>query len=332
LFGIAAARDGRFVFAVTPTTVEVLAVGPGLALAERFSYPLAGATRNHGAGGAVLTPDGRYLLVAIGSGIDVMNVDGLEGNGIVSAGTLTVPGLSGYGRGIQVAVTPDGQYAFVALQFRNQVAMFNLGQAASSGFSQSGYVGVLDVGAQPVGVTISPDGRWLYTASWGNVPGHGTVSVVSIARAASDPQTAIVSQATDMCNPARIALSPGGGTLWVTTRLSNYLLGFSAAKLRTQPDRALVAKIEVGQNPVGVAVVNGGSRIVVVDANDGGTGSPTLAVIDAASAGAGMHALLGYIPSGQGARELAASPSGKYLYVSDLGTAQVQVIDLGTLP
>jgi serine/threonine-protein kinase len=332
LFGIAAAPDGKFVFAVQPKSVVVLALGPGLRLAYQASYPLAGTTQTHGAGGAALTRDGKYLLVAVGSGIDVMSVAGLEGTGSAAVGTLTVPGLSGYGRGIQVAVTPNDQYAFVALQFANQVAVFNLGQAVSSGFSQSGYVGSLNVGAQPVGVTVSRDGRWLYTANWGSSPGQGAVSVIRIATAASDPKNAIVSQATGLCNPSRIALSPSGAYVWVSDRLSNHLLAFSAARLRATPGRALVATVEVGQNPVGVAVVNGGSRIVVLDANDTRIGLPTLAVINVASALAGKPALLGYITGGQGARELAMSPNRRYLYIADVGTAQVQVVDLATLP
>jgi DNA-binding beta-propeller fold protein YncE len=332
LFGVAVSADGRFVFAVRPSRVAVLAVRPGLRLAYLGSYLLPGTTGKHGAGGAVLTPDGNYLLVATGSGIDVMSVTGLEGGGYPSAGTLTAPGLNGYERGIQVAVTPDGAYAFVALQDRNRVAMFNLRAAFSSGFTQSGYIGMLDVGAEPVGLAVSQDGRWLYTASWGTSSPQGIVSVVSIAAAARNPATAVVSQETGLCNPTRIALSPGGGTVWVTSRLSNYLLGFSAAALRSRPSHALVARVEVGLNPTGVAVVNGGSRIVVVDADDQRAGVPTLAVINAAFALRRKSALLGLLPGAQGARELAVSPDGLYLYVADIGTGSVQVVDLTTLP
>jgi len=327
-FGIAAARDGRFVFTVTQTSVTVMAVGTGLALTQNGSFPLTGTTASQGAAGMAL--DGRYLLVAIGSGIDVLSVAGLEGSGTASLGTLTVPGVTGYGKGVQVAVTPNGHYAFVSLQLSNEVAMFSLWQAASSNFRQSGYVGVLKVGPQPVGLSVSADGRWLYIANHGTGSGRGALSVINIAKAVSHSKAAVVARVNGLCSPARIAVS--AGTIWVTTRLSNYLLGFSAARLLGQPGRALVSKIEVGQNPVGVAVVNRGSRIVVADANDLNVGSPNLAVINVARALAAKPALLGYIRSRQGAREFAVSRSGTYLYVSDLTTAQVQTIDLGTLP
>jgi len=328
-FGIAAAKDGSSVFTVTRTSVTVMAVGTGLVLTQQgSSYPLAGTTASQGAAGMAL--DGRYLLVAIGSGIDVLSVAGLEGRGTASLGTLTVPGVTGYGKGIQVAVTPDGHYAFVALQASNEVAMFNLWQAASSKFRQPGYVGVLNVGAQPVGLSVSADGSWLYASNTGTASSGGALSMINIAKAVSHRKAAVVARVTGLCSPARIAIS--AGTIWVTTRLSNYLLGFSAARLRAQPGRALVAKIEVGQNPVGVAVVDKGSRIVVADTNDLNAGSPNLAVIDVARALARKPALLGYMTSRQGAREFAVSPSGRDLYVSDLTTAQVQTVDLGTLP
>jgi len=329
-FGIVAARDGRFVFTVNPTSVTVLRVATGLGLQQEFSYPLAGTMASQGAAGAALTRNGRYLLVAIGGGIDVLSVAGLEGDEAAFLRTLTVRGGTGNGRGIQVAVTPDGHYAFVALQLSNEVAMFNLWQAASSKFRLSGYDGTLDVGANPVGLSVSADGRWLYTVNHGTGNGRGALSVINIAKAVNHRKAAVVARVTGLCSPARIALS--AGTIWVTTRLSNYLLGFSVAQLRTQPGRALVAKVEVGQNPVGVAVVNKGSRIVVADANDLNAGSANLAVIDVASALARKPALLGYLPSRQGARELAVSPSGTDLYVADLTTAQVETVDLGSLP
>jgi DNA-binding beta-propeller fold protein YncE len=140
----------------------------------------------------------------------------------------------------------------------------------------------------------------------------------------------VVARVPGLCWPARIALS--AGTIWVTTQMSNYLLGFSAAQLLAQPDRALIAKIEVGQNPVGVAVVNNGSRIVVADANDLKAGSANLAVIDVARALARKPALLGYIRSRKGAREFAVSRSGTDLYISDLNPAEVETVDLGSLP
>ena len=128
-------------------------------------------------------------------------------------------------------------------------------------------------------------------------------------------------------------VSPDGKMVWVTAQASNDLLGFSAAKLRTDPEHALTAQIRVGQTPTGVILVDGGTKIVVADTNlNGLPGSDNLAVVDVAAAIARKPALIGYIPSGRSPLELRAVGFGQYLYVSDSRAAQIQVLDLTTLP
>ena len=112
--------------------------------------------------------------------------------------------------------------------------------------------------------------------------------------------------------PSRVAVSGDGKTVWLTARGSNALLGFSASLLRTDPDHALIADVPVGQTPIGVTLVNGGSRAVVADTDLNKT-QPTgnLAVVNVAAAMAGKPALLGYIPSGVFPREFGIVPGGK---------------------
>ena len=135
------------------------------------------------------------------------------------------------------------------------------------------------------------------------------------------------------CNCSPSVFSSDGKIAWVSTRGSNYILGFSTAKLQTQPGKALVAKVLVGQAPIGEALVKGGSRLIVAD-NDGKPAPQTtheLAVIDPAAALAGKTALVGHIATGAGPHEFAVSPDGTFLYVTDLFSSQIQVVDLRTL-
>lgn len=53
----------------------------------------------------------------------------------------------------------------------------------------------------------------------------------------------------------------------MTARASDALLCFSAAALRTDPGRALVAIVRVGEAPVGLMLVRNGSLVVVADSN-----------------------------------------------------------------
>ena len=97
------------------------------------------------------------------------------------------------------------------------------------------------------------------------------------------------------------------------------MLGFSAARLRSDPARALIARVWVGEAPVGLALVDHGGRIVVADSNrflaPGGTSS--LAVVNVAAALAGKPAPAGLLPAGQFPREMAAEPGGRTLLVTN---------------
>ena len=95
-----------------------------------------------------------------------------------------------------------------------------------------------------------------------------------------------------------------------------------------------MAKTRVGQTPIGLVLVKNGTRMVVADTDAKGIGAANdnLAVLNAAKAAAGKPAVLGFIPSGLMPREFATSPDGKFLYVSDNGSNQIQVVSLSKLP
>jgi DNA-binding beta-propeller fold protein YncE len=252
-----------------------------------------------------------------------------------------VPGQSKDHRSITVAVTPDDKFVFASLQFADQVGVFDLAQFLSTGDPSSAYIGSLNVGTQPVGLTVSPDGKTLYATDFvENNPVPGKLTVIDVAKATTKGQQngAIIATAHAGCQPARVAVTSDGKTVWVTSRRSNYVLGYSASTLLTKPKKALIAKVKVGQWPIGIQLVNSGSRLVISD-NNGNDSSPTstskahnLAVVDPGAALNGKPALIGYIPSGVTPRDMAVSPDGKYLYVVNRDSAQVQVVKLRTLP
>ena len=127
-------------------------------------------------------------------------------------------------------------------------------------------------------------------------------------------------------------MTADGKTVWITTRQSNEVLGYSAALLRTSPGKALQARVKVGQTPIGIALVRDGSRLVVTDNDGKHTGAPTLAVVNPSAALAGKPAFLGYINSGLSPRELTLSADGQFVYVADRDSAQVQAVNLSKIP
>jgi DNA-binding beta-propeller fold protein YncE len=307
-----------------------------------------------GPSGEALTPDGHYLLAADeGGGAAVISVSRAEQGGAGAlVGTL---GSLAAGGAIEAAASPDGRFAFVSLEDTASIAVFNLSRALARGFGPSDLVGTIPVGIAPVGLAVSPDGRWLYATSEvaGPVPlaarsGHlapkevpqpvqgaqGTLTVISLRRAETDPAHAVVSTVDAGCSPVRVITSADGGVVWVTARESDSLLGFSAGRLRTDPARALVARVEVGEAPVGLALVDGGTRIVVADSNrfSANGAAASLAVVGVAAALAGRPALLGYIETFGFPREMAAEPGGRVLLVTDFSSQWLQAVDVARLP
>jgi hypothetical protein len=120
----------------------------------------------------------------------------------------------------------------------------------------------------------------------------------------------------------------------VTVGGGNALVAYSAAKLLSDPRHALIARVAVGQLPLGLMIVKNGSRIIVADSNRDQVagGASNLAVVDVGKALAGKPALLGVIASGGVPRQFAAEPGGKTLLVANTGSGQVQVVKLAHLP
>jgi DNA-binding beta-propeller fold protein YncE len=333
-FGVAAAGSGfAFVTMGTGTTltggsVAVFADGAAgrPALVRRLAVnPLPE--------GEALTPDGRYLLVAAGSGIAVVSVRRAElGRPGAVLGALTSPGSGA----IEVAVTPDGSLAFASLEGSSDIAVFDLRQALASHFVRSGYLGTIPAGLAPVGLALSPDGSWLYATSEQAAAGSevGILQVISVRAARSRPADATVAVARAGCNPVRVITSADGRTVWVTARASDELLGFSAARLRSSPAGALAAAVRVGELPVGLALVDGGRRIVVADSDrfDVPGAGASLAVVNVRAALSGRAALAGYLHSGSFPRELALEPGGGPLLVTNYGSRQLQAVRVTGLP
>jgi DNA-binding beta-propeller fold protein YncE len=344
-FGVAVTADGRWslVSLSSTGTVGVYPTGgpaaPSLARQVFTGEQLLGEA---------LTPGGRYLLAADnGGGAAVVSVSRAEQGG---AGALlgTLAGPHGTGA-IEVAVSPDGRFAFVSLEGSASIAVFDLRQALTRGFGASDFVGTIPVGLAPVGLAVSPDGRWLYATSEvalgarpspgtraSGVPlgGEGTLTVISLRRAETDPAASVVSTVDAGCSPVRVITSADGTVVWVTARGSDRLLGFSAARLRSDPTHALIASAEVGEAPVGLALVDGGARIVVADSNrfsaSGATSS--LAVVDVPAVLEGKPALLGYLRAGGFPREMALEPDGRTLLVTDFGSQQLEAVGVAGLP
>jgi hypothetical protein len=169
--------------------------------------------------GATVTTDRRYLLIASGAGaivVDVARAEAGEHDSVLGM----LDAHQGYGGAIEVPTSRDGRYAFVSLEGAGQIAVYRLAAAISDHFGKPEYVGAIPTGMAPVGLAVSPDGRWLYSTSELGKPAQGrplcgrrvagqdgSLSLISIATAERDPAHAVVASVSAGCSPVRVAVS-----------------------------------------------------------------------------------------------------------------------------
>jgi DNA-binding beta-propeller fold protein YncE len=334
-FGVATTSDGRWSF--VDELGGFVAVFSDTSFPPRLvrTIPVPGAT----AVGNSLTRNGRLLLVADGGdGATVLSVARAEaGDAHAVLGTLAAPAAGHLAGAIEVTSSPDGRYAFVSVEDSAVVTVYNLHSALADGFRGSSYIGSIPLGVAPVGMAVSPDGRWMYATSEAasqSRPGQGTVSVIDLPKAERDPAHSVVSVVPAHCSPVRVVLSADGNTVWVTARESDQLLAFSAARLRTDPSHALLAAVRVGEAPVGLELVDGGRDIVVADSNRFGAAGAqaALTLVNVAAALAHRPAVLGSIAADSFPREMAIVPGRDTLLVGNFGSDQLEAVGLANLP
>jgi len=314
----------------TPTLIRTIAV-PGEAV------------------GASLTRDGRLLPVADGQGAAVVSVARAErGAAHPVLGTLR-PGPTTHLRAmgaIETTSSADGRYVFVSLEYGNPggaIAVYDLGTGRFPRLGAADYVGSITLGEAVVGSALSADGRDLYVTSElaGNSlaagrPGSdalrtdGTLSVIDVNAAEHASVHAVVATVPAERQPVRVAVSPAGSIIWVTSRASNSLLAFSAGRLLTNPTKALLATVKVGTAPVGLALFDHGDRIIVADSDRFNVrgAHAALTIVNAPAALAHKPAVLATVRSGRFPREIAIDQHDQTALVTNFASNQIETIQL----
>jgi hypothetical protein len=110
-----------------------------------------------------MTHDGQLLIAAAGPLVYFLDVGNLIANGPQSVlGSIS----DGPGAGsIDVNVTADDRWLFVADENLNQITVIDLDRARSGGYPQDAIVGAIPTGEAPTHVDFSADGQWLYSTS-----------------------------------------------------------------------------------------------------------------------------------------------------------------------
>lgn len=334
--GTATTPDGRTSFVAIQSGVPRIAVIDNGPFGERLLRTVVVPSY---ASGMRVTPDGRYVLGASGRGAVVLDVAAAaSGVGRALLGSVEAPaGVAGAGPGAaEIAVSLDSRYAFITLEGAGVVAVFDLDTAIRGGFGSAGFLGAIPVGAGALGLTVSPDGHWLYevseSAGGPSAGDRGALNVIELARAVSDPARSVIATAATPCAPVRVAVSSAGGTVWVTAKDGNALLGFSADALRSDPAHALVSVTHVGEQPLGVAVADGGRLVLVADSNLSNSRGARSGVSVVSTDSNGRATLLGSLPAGRLADAISVSSAGDVVLVTSSESEQIEALALSRLP
>ncbi|HUI89470.1 MAG TPA: hypothetical protein VLX61_12180 [Anaerolineales bacterium] len=351
-FGAVASPDGHWVF----VAIDQVGQGPqGIAILSRDGI----STKYHrlislpdAPYGLTITQDGGLLLATSGDGVAFIDVS--------RATTGTSDAVLGYvndGNGagtIEVILSKDERFAFATDENRGVVSVIDMGRVRTGNFSNA-IVGRIPADIAPVGMALSPDGRYLYVTSefrklgdsyhlltayvtgigdaLGLVHPAGTLTVIDAARAESDPTKSVIARVSAGCSPVRVALSPSGDIAWVTARRANTLEAFDTGKLLQGSSPEMISTTAVGVAPVGVTLLEGGKIALVANSNrfENSQLPQTLSLIDTTAALTGKPAFYGAIRVGVFPRELYLTPDGNILLVTNYDSNSLTAIQVSRI-
>ena len=283
--------------------------------------------------GMALSADGYHLAAANGDGVLLFDVARFEaGNANPLIGTYPDGAHAG---SIYAAFSPDQHTLFVANERSASLSVYDAADLPKG----LRLIGQVPVGQAPVGLSVTPDGRYLYSTSesgprsWANKctsegPPHpeGILLVIDIAKATADPAHSILNGVAAGCNPVRFAISGDGKTLYVTARGDNAIQTFDVVKLLTDAAHSHLASVTVGISPVGVIAV--GEKVIATNSNRfGGGNNQSLSILNSTN----LLSQPGSIPAGGFPRELSVTTDGNTLLVTNFSSGDLELIDLHRL-
>jgi DNA-binding beta-propeller fold protein YncE len=359
-FAVAAMRDGKYVFA------SLSGATGGIAILKQGSSSLSLVRilpTGGGAFGLAITSDSRYLLDTVQpnrgattpAGVQIIDLrKAVAGDSDTIIGT--VPTGTGSGP-VEVGLSNDNSVVFVSNESNETVGVIDFEKALRTGGNASSVVGFIPVEQLPVGLAFSGDNRYLYVSNeaanptdpgydpnacqtptgigTGTTPGpQGTLSVIDVRKAETDPADAVLASVYAGCSPVRVVLSQDSSVAWITGRAEDNVLAFNTSALLNDPANALLVRTPVGTAPVGIQLFDHDRFIAIANSNrftTGQTGTVSILDYEQALAGAGASATLGTFPVGQFPRQWAVSNNGKFLYLTEFSSNILGVLTVPAL-
>jgi uncharacterized repeat protein (TIGR01451 family) len=193
-------------------------------------------------------------------------------------------------------------YAYVPNSMDNNISVIDT--------ATNKVIASVNVGDQPYGIAITPDGNKVYVA-------NQVSNTVSVIDAVNLTVTATVPVGI---SPVGVTSSPDGTKIYVTN-YGNYSVPSNTVSLINTTTNTVTATIPVGDKPKGITVSPDGTKLYVVNCQYGGS----VYVIDTATNSLITTVTVGNYPEG-----IAITPDGTKAYVTNYDSQTVSVIDTTT--
>jgi uncharacterized protein (TIGR03437 family) len=197
-----------------------------------------------------------------------------------------------------LAASPDGSLLYVANEGSNDVSVIDIAQ-------RKAVFPPISVGATPVDLEISSDGRFVYAVNQDEVP--GTISVIDTAL------RKVTKTLTVGASPQQLAIAPNGTTAYVPNR------GSGTLSIVDLSQNAVTGSINVGAGPSSVAFSPDGRRVYSVNQNAG-----SISVINPQQ----QNSVIAQIAVGSQPAAMAITSDSAFAYVANQGSNTVSVLDL----
>jgi len=202
-----------------------------------------------------------------------------------------------------IAITPDGQTAYVAQNATNTIVPVDLATGAVGS--------LINLAEEPTGIAITPDGRTAYVVTGGPQIGGG--DVVPIDTATDTAGAPIYAGLV----PTAIAIAPDGQTAYVVNQISDSLTPIDLATDKAESSiLPLTSPKNGGSELAGIAITPDGQTAYVVNDRWLSSTPNEVVPVDLATGKAGTPIQLGD-PQGT-PLNIAIAPNGLSAYVTEI--------------
>ena len=258
-FSLVISSNGQFAYVTFENgTVSTFSIGGDGSLTPVGSpTPVGTHPLTDLAYGIAISPNGQFAYVG-NAGNGTISTFSIGSNGALSL--VGSPISSGTGSNIptsiaiSIAISPNGQYAYVVNRIDGTVSTFSIRGDGSLTLVGSPIFSGTGSGSSPISIAISPNGQFAYVTNTGT--GDGTISTFSIGSngALSPVGLPILSGTSLGSSPTSVTISPNGRFLYTANYYDSTISTFAIASGTTTDTLSAVLNLQANSTNAAAAL------------------------------------------------------------------------------